>query len=254
MRTFKIALAAALTLSLAAACEDPAFVSRKDYEDLAKEYEELKTGSEAIRQEYADQAQAVNDILQQLSQISGSTLVLRTDMERGTAQMTQVQRIESGLDNIKNKMEELEEATRHNQQLRGMVKSLKKVIAEKETEIEALKAEIKKKDETITAQHQTIAEQSGTIENQTATINAQKDNLRAILAEQAQMLFQAGVDFEDLGDEAPEMSLRKNKRKMADFRNAMYQKAIVYYRQAQAAGYPEAAYRISAIEEKLAEK
>ena len=85
------------------------------------------------------------------------------------------------------------------------------------------------------------------------TISAQQENLRALLAEQAQMLFQAGVDFEDLGDEAPEVSLRKNKRKMAEFREAMYRKAIVYYNQAQAAGYPEAAYRISAVEEKLAQ-
>jgi predicted nucleic acid-binding Zn-ribbon protein len=252
MRTFKIALAAALTLLAVAACKEPKYVSKEDYDNLAQEYQDLKAGSEAIRQEYADQAQAVDNILQQLSQISGSTLTLRTDMERGTAQMTQVQLIETGLDDIKVKMDELDKATKNNKALRNMVKSLKKVIAEKEAEIESLKAEIKKKDATISAQHQTITEQNGTIENQTATINAQKDNLRAILAEQAQMLFQAGVDFEDLGDEAPEMSLRKNKRKMADFRNAMYQKAIVYYKQAEAAGYPEAAYRISAIEEKLA--
>ncbi len=254
MRTFKIALAAFMALSLAVACDDSKYVSRQDYDTLAKDYEDLKNGSAAIREEYATQAQAVDNILQQLSQISGSTLTLRSDMERGTAEMTQVEKIENGLDDIKNKMDQLEAATKSNKQLRGMVRSLKKVIAEKEAEIETLKAEIRKKDETISAQHQTITEQSGTIESQSATINAQKDNLRALLAEQAQMLFQAGVDFEDLGDEAPEMSLRKNKRKMADFRNAMYQKAIVYYKQAENAGYPEAAFRISAIEEKLAQK
>lgn len=253
MRTFKIALAAALAVLFAASCEDPKFVSRKEYDTLAQEYQDLKSGSEAIREEYAQQAQAVDSILIQLSQISGSTLTLRTDMERGTARMTQVQKIEHGLVDVKARMEELEQATRNNKALRSMVKSLKKVIAEKEAEIESLKAEIKKKDETISAQHQTITEQSGTIENQNSIINTQKDNLRALLAEQAQMLFQAGVDFEDMGDEAPEMSFRRNKRKMADFRNAMYQKAIVYYRQAEAAGYPEAAYRISAIEEKLAQ-
>lgn len=253
MRTFKIILAAAFALAVAAACEDTHFVSQKEYDTLVKEYEDLKTGSEAIREEYAQQAQAVDSILMQLSQISGSTLTLRTDIERGTAKMTQVQKIEHGLVDIKTRMEELEQATRNNKALRNMVKSLKKVIEEKEAEIESLKAELKKKDETIHAQHQTITEQNGTIENQNTIINSQKDNLRALLAEQAQMLFQAGVDFEDMGDEAPEMSFRRNKRKMADFRNAMYQKAIVYYKQAEAAGYPEAAYRISAIEEKLAQ-
>lgn len=253
MRTVKIILSAVLAISLVASCKDPNFVSRQDYDALMKEYEDLQAGSAAIREEYAQQAKSVDNILEKLSQISGSTVVLRSDMERGTAQMTQVQQIESGLDNIKDQLDELEKATKSNRQLRGMVASLKKVIAQKEAEIEDLKAEIAKRDATISEQHKTITEQSGTIENQNATISAQQENLRALLAEQAQMLFQAGVDFEDLGDEAPEVSLRKNKRKMAEFREAMYRKAIVYYNQAQAAGYPEAAYRISAVEEKLAQ-
>ena len=251
MRIVKIALAAALTVLLVGACEDPKFVSKEEYDSLVKEYEELQAGSQAIREEYAAQAASVDNILQQLSQISGSTLTLREDMERGTAEMTQVEKIESGLNDIKGQLDQLEAATKSNKQLRGMVKSLKKVIAEKEAEIEDLREEIRKRDVTISEQHKTIKEQTGTIESQSATINAQQENLRALLAEQAQMLFQAGVDFEDLGDEAPEMSLRKNKKKMAEFREAMYRKAIVYYNQAQAAGYPEAAYRISAIEEKL---
>lgn len=253
MRTVKIILAAALAIFMAVSCNDPNFVSRQDYDTLMKEYEDLQAGSQAIREEYAQQAKSVDGILQKLSEISGSTVVLRTDMERGTAQMTQVEQIENGLDNIKEQMDQLEKATKSNKQLRAMVSSLKKVIAQKEAEIEDLKAEIAKRDATISAQHKTITEQSGTIESQNATISAQQENLRALLAEQAQMLFQAGVDFEDLGDEAPEMSLKKNKRKMAEFREAMYRKAIVYYNQAQAAGYPEAAYRISAIEEKLAQ-
>ena len=252
MRTVKIALTALLALSLVTGCKDPNFVSRQDYETLEKEYEDLKTGSQAIREEYAAQAKAVDTILQELSQISGSTLTLRTDLEHGTAEMTQVEKIENGLEDIKDQLSQLETLTKSNKQLRGMVASLKKVIAQKETEIEELKAEIRKKDETITAQHHTITEQSGTIESQTATINAQQENLRSLLAEQAQMLFQAGVDFEDLGDDTPEVSLRKNKKKVAEFREAMYRKAIVYYNQAQAAGYPEAAFRISQVEEKLA--
>ena len=253
MRTVKIILAAALAIFMAVSCDDPKFVSKEDYNTLMKEYEDLQAGSQAIREEYAQQAKSIDGILQQLSEISGNTVVLRTDMERGTAQMTQVEQIENGLDNIKEQMDALEKATKSNKQLRAMVSSLKKVIAQKEAEIEDLKAEIAKRDATISAQHKTITEQSGTIENQNATISAQQENLRALLAEQAQMLFQAGVDFEDLGDEAPEVSLKKNKRKMAEFREAMYRKAIVYYNQAQAAGYPEAAYRISAVEEKLAQ-
>ena len=252
MRTVQIALTVALTLLLAAACKEPKYVSREDYDALQKEYEDLQAGSRAIREQHAAQAQAIDHILQQLSQISGSTVTLRTDVEQGTAEMTQVEQIESGLVNIKAQMDELEALTKNNRQLKGIVGSLKKVIAEKEAEIEQLKEEIRRKDETITTQHATIREQSGTIESQNATIAGQQENLRALLAEQAQMLFQAGVDFENLGDETPEVSLKKNRQKIANFQETMYQKAIVYYRQAQSAGYPEAAYRISQVEEKLA--
>ncbi len=252
MRIVKIVLTAALTLLLVASCKEPKYVSKQEYDALVKEYEELQAGSKAIREQHAEQAAAVDRILQQLSQISGSTVTLRTDVEQGTAEMTQVEQIESGLVNIKAQMDELEALSKNNKQLKGVVASLKKVIAEKEAEIEQLKEEIRRKDETITAQHATIEEQSGTIESQNATIAGQQENLRALLAEQAQMLFQAGVDFENLGDEAPEVSLKKNKQKMANFQDNMYQKAIVYYKQAQAAGYPEAAFRISQVEEKLA--
>ncbi len=252
MRIVKIALAATLTVLLAAACDEPKYVSREEYDHVVKEYEELQTASKAIREEYATQAKAVDRILQQLSQISGSTVTLRSDLEHGTAEMTQVEKIESGLDKIKDQMEELDALSKNNKQLKGVISSLKKVIQEKEKEIEQLKEEIRKKDQTITEQGLTIERQSGTIASQEATIGTQQENLRALLAEQAQMLFQAGVDFEELGDDAPEVSLRKNKQKMANFQDNMYQKAILYYKQAEAAGYPEAAHRISQVEEKLA--
>ena len=253
MRIVKVAVGLALALFLAASCDDPNYVSRQEYDSLLKEYEDLQAGSQAIREQHAAQAAAVDRILQQLSQISGSTVTLRSDLEHGTAEMTQVEKIESGLDKIKEQMDELETLTKKNKQMRNMVASLKKVIQEKEAEIEELKEEIRKKDETITRQHKTITEQSGQIESQSVTISAQQENLRALLAEQAQMLFQAGVDFEELGDEAPEVTLRKNKRKMADFQDNMYRKAILYYQQAQNAGYPDAAYRIMQVEEKMAQ-
>lgn len=252
MRIVKITLAAALALLLTVGCDDPNYVPREEYNSLLKEYQDLKEGSQAIREEHAAQAQAVDRILQLLSQISGSTLTLRSDIEMGKGEMTQVQKIENGLDKIKDQMDNLEAMTRDNKQLKGVVASLKKVIKEKEAEIEQLKEEIRQRDETISQQHKTIAEQSGTIASQDLTISVQKENLRALLAEQAQMLFQAGVDFEQLGDDAPEVTLKKNRRKMADFQDTMYEKAILYYKQAQAAGYPEAAVRISQVQEKLA--
>lgn len=249
MRTLKIA-SLLLAVLLSSACLNPSGnVSQEEYDQLLQEYADLQAGAEATRAEYAAQAAAVESILQELSQISGKTVTLRTDVEQGTARLTQVEQIQDSIDSIKDKLDRLE---KEGAQYKKTILSLRKVITEKEEEIEQLKAEIEARDVTISEQHQTIASQQEAIQSQHETIAAQRENLRAAVQEQAQMLFQAGVDFEDLGDNAPQMSWRKNKEKMKDLTREMYEKAITYYRMAQETGYPEAAYRISQVEEKMA--
>jgi chromosome segregation ATPase len=248
MRTLKIASILAAVL-LASACVNTGTVSQAEYDQLLQEYADLQAGAEATRAEYAAQAAAMESILQELSQISGKTVTLRTDVEQGTARLTQVEQIQDSIDSIKEKLDRLE---KEGAQYKKTILSLRKVITEKEAEIEQLKAEIEARDATISEQHQTIASQQEAIQTQNETIIAQRENLRAAVEEQAQMLFQAGVDFEDLGDNAPQMSWRKNKEKMKDLTRDMYEKAITYYRMAQETGYPEAAYRISQVEEKMA--
>ena len=248
MRTLKIASFVAAAL-LAPACLNTGTVSQAEYDQLLQEYSDLQAGAEATRAEYAAQAAAVDAILQELSQISGKTVNLRTDIELGTARLTQVEQIQDSIDSIKDKLDQLE---KEGAQYKKTILSLRKVITEKEEEIELLKAEIEARDATISEQHQTIASQQEAIQTQHETIATQRENLRAAVQEQAQMLFQAGVDFEDLGDNAPQMSWRKNKEKMKDLTREMYEKAITYYRMAQETGYPEAAYRISQVEEKMA--
>lgn len=249
MRTLKI-VSLFLAAVLISACLNPSgTVSKADYDQLLQEYSDLQAGAEATRAEYAAQAAAVESILQELSQISGSTVLLRTDIELGTARLTQVEQIQDNIDSIKEKLDRLE---KEGAQYKKTILSLRKVITEKEEEIAQLKAEIEARDLTISEQHQTIASQQEAIQTQHQTIATQRENLRAAVQEQAQMLFQAGVDFEELGDNAPEMSWRKNKEKMKDLTREMYEKAILYYRMAGETGYPEAAYRISQVQEKMA--
>lgn len=251
MRTLKIV--ALLAAILAVSCENFGNqVPREEYDQLLGEYEDLRASAEATRAEYAEQAAAIDNILQQLSQISGRTVSLRTDLESGgPVQLTQVRQIEDSIDEIKGKLRKLDALALKNAELQRVVTSLRKVIAEKETEIQELKAEIRAKDATINEQLDTIAAQSGTIRTQTATITAQQENLRRALQQQAQTLFQAGTDFEELGDNAPEVSRRKDKAKVQDFATQMYQKAIFYYKKAAETGYPEASSRISQVEEKM---
>lgn len=249
MRTIKIASFFVAVLLVSACINNSGTVSQAEYDQLLQEYADLQAGAEATRTEYAAQAAAMESILQELSQISGKTVTLRTDVEQGTARLTQVEQIQDSIDSIKDKLDRLE---KEGAQYKKTILSLRKVITEKEAEIEQLKAEIEARDATISEQHQTIASQQEAIQTQNETIIAQRENLRAAVQEQAQMLFQAGVDFEDLGDNAPQMTWRKNKEKMKDLTREMYEKAITYYRMAKETGYPEAAYRISQVEEKMA--
>lgn len=249
MRTLKI-VSLLIALLLASAClNQSGMVSQAEYDQLVQEYADLQAGAEATRAEYAAQAAAVEGILQELSQISGRTVTLRTDVEMGTARLTQVEQIQENIDSIKDKLDRLE---KENSQYKKTILSLRKVITEKEEEIAQLKAEIEARDLTISEQHQTIASQQEAIQTQHETIATQRENLRAAVQEQAQMLFQAGVDFEDLGDNAPEMRWRRDKEKVKEQTLELYQKAILYYRMAQETGYPEAAYRITQVEEKMA--
>ena len=232
MRTHKIALAA-LSAALLSCGPRQGYVSREEYDALRNDYKELQASSAATRDQYVEQALAMDGIFQELAQVSGSTVVLRSDVEHGTARITQAEQIEKSIDDIKSKLNQLEVMTRDNASLRKMVASLKQVVAEKEQEIDALKAEIQAKDRTIREQNKTITEQSGTISEQ-------------------KMLFQAGVDFEELGDQSPTVSRRRDKAKVKSLTREMYEKSILYYSKAQETGYPEAGYRINAVQQKMA--
>ncbi len=253
MRTLPI-IPILLTALLAAGCEFAPgnSVPKEDYDAVVRAYDELKVSAEATRDSYIEQATAVDNILQELSQISGSTAVLRTDLEQGTARLNQVEMIENSLEDIKGKLGQLERLTQDNAQYKKLVASLKTVIAEKEKEIEDLKAELQARDRTINEQNEMISAQHGTIAQQNETISAQQANLQKAVQEQARMLYQAGVDFEELGDESPTVSRRKDKAKVKSLTIEMYEKAILYYSKAQETGYPDAAERLAAVKEKMA--
>ena len=164
MRTLPIILLP-LTALLVIGCVNPSgeTVPKDDYDAVVQAYEDLKASAEVTRNGYIEQAAAVDNILQELSQISGSTAVLRSDVEQGTARLNQVEVIENSIDEIKSKLDQLERLTKDNAAYKKMVSSLKSVIAEKEKEIEGLRAEIQAKDRTITEQNEKISAQHGTI-------------------------------------------------------------------------------------------
>lgn len=253
MRTLKIAFLSLFAAGILWACDNPEYVSRNEYEQLLQEYAQLQEAAEATRAQYAEQAAAVDQILRELSQISGRTISLRADMEHGAGELTQVQQIEESIADIKQQLARLDDLSKQTGELQKLVTSLRAVVAQKDQEIEALKAEITRRDATIDEQHRTINEQSGKIEDQSQVITRQQENLQALLAEQAQVLFQAGVDFENLGDNTPDMHGGRDKRNQKAYRKEMYEKALYYYSQAQQAGYQGASFRVGKVQEKINE-
>ena len=254
MRTLPIITVLAATTFLLVSCEFPSgnTVPKEDYDAVVNAYNDLKVSAEATRDSYIESANAVDNILQELSQLSGSTAVLRTNVEQGTARLNQVEMIENSIEDIKSKLDRLEQMTKDNAQYKKLVTSLKNTLAEKEKEIEDLKAEIQSRDKTINEQNEMISAQHGTIAQQNETISAQQANLEKAVAEQARLLFQAGQDFETLGDESPTVSRRKDKAKVQSLTVEMYEKAILYYSKALETGYSAAEARIEAVKEKLA--
>ena len=254
MRTLPLITVFVTATLLLAGCEFRSgdTVPKEDYDAVVNAYNDLKVSAETTRDSYIEQAAAVDNILQELSQISGSTAVLRTDVEQGTARLNQVQMIENSIGDIKAKLSRLEQLSKDNAQFKKLVSSLKTAIAEKEKEIEELKAEIQSKDQTINEQNEMISAQHGTIAQQNETITAQQATLEKAVSEQARLLFQAGQDFETLGDESPTVSRRKDKAKVQSLTAEMYEKAILYYSKALETGYSAAAARIETVKEKLA--
>ena len=252
MRTLPIIILAAAALVTACEFKSGETVPKEDYDAVVNAYNDLKVSAEATRDSYIESATAVDNILQELSQISGSTAVLRTDVEQGTARLNQVEMIENSIEDIKGKLSQLERLTADNAQYKKLVSSLKTVIAEKEKEIEDLKAEIQDRDRTINEQNEQISAQRGTIVMQNETITAQQENLEKAVQEQARLLYQAGVDFEELGDESPTVSRRKDKAKVKSLTLEMYEKAVLYYSKAQETGYPGASERLAAVKAKMA--
>lgn len=237
---------------LAVGCVNPqTMVSREEYDDVVAEYNELKESVQSTRNAYVRQAAQIDSILVSLSNVSGKTNALRVNVEQGSYRMTQVQQIEDNIDAIKEKLESLEKQVRGSEVLRKVVADLKVMVLEKEKEIESLKKQVAEKDKKIKEQGEVITRQSNTIDSQTNTILRQKQALEKEVIKQAQMLFNAGVAFETLGDESPEIKRKKDKAKVEDLTKQMYQNALEYYQQAFASGYTPAEERISAVKRKI---
>lgn len=249
MHAHKITLFALAAMMTAACTLGPvAGTSNEEADDLRQELAELKEANQALQKQYVSQNEEMTRILNDLAAITGKTANLRLDVENGSARMTQAEQISGSIETLKARIAALEKSNSvvagKNKEFQKMIEGFNKVIQEQEMQISALKRDIESKESTIRAQKDTIGMQNETIRQQNIALEKK-------VAEQARMLCDAGVMLEEIADNAPDVSFRKNKEKMGVMVQDIYKKARLYYQKSLEAGYSPAADHLAGINAKI---
>lgn len=256
MDAYKITIISITVALLTASCGF--YVPKSQYEQLESDYRIVRESLDMTQDSYLKQAEALDKIFTEMSSVSRSTIELRGNIEQGSARLTQVEKIEKNIDDIKNQLDRLNELEQSNERFKIVVASLRNTIKEKEAEISALRSEIESKTKRIEEQETKINEQNTRIQNQEqkiseqlSLISSQKETLRRQVMEQATLLYEAGAEFEKVADDSPDVSFKKNKTKVENWQDQMYQNALLYYTKAQQYGYPNTQSAIQRVKSKM---
>jgi chromosome segregation ATPase len=233
MRVYKI-IGLFVIVGLLQSCGET--VSKEDYDEVYKECQELKESLDASQTTNLNQAATINNALSELAKISGKTLDLRGDIENGTARVTQAEKISENIREIKNRINTLESKIGDDSAYKRMIANLKTIIREKEKEIESLKDIIQNQNATISTQKTKINQQQQEIEHQERQIDSQQESLKQAVRSQASLLYQAACEFERLAEDVPDVSRKKNQKKVNDWAISMLKQARLYYKKSQEYG------------------
>lgn len=219
-------------------------VPKSEYDNLMSEYQELKSELGISQSTNIRNGKELAQILTDLSEISGNTVILRQDVESGAVRPKQIELISTNIDAVRKKVRELESRNNGNEAFQKTIQNLKVVIAEKEKEIASLKRIIADRDNQIKENKEVIRHQGDII--------TQKElALKQAVREQAALLYQAGTELEKLAQAAPDVSRKKNKKKMSIYRQKVLERARFYYRKAYDYGYDSAKNDVWRIERLL---
>lgn len=250
MHAYKIILPLLAGALMATACGyTPEGVAPKEEVDaLRQEISELRESRDALQRQYIKQNEDLSAILNEITAVSGKAADLRLDLEKGSAQLTQAETISNSIKQIKARLNALEKTNaqlvKEGGEYARVIGELNKMIEVQQIQIEEYKAEIIAKD-------RTIRDQKDTITVQQSTIRRHELDLQRRVEEQAEMLCRAGITLEEIADNAPQVSWRKNKEKVSQMAQEMYRTALSYYEQSLESGYEPARERISSVLEKI---
>jgi chromosome segregation ATPase len=255
----KIIVAIIIINFLFAGCQKKETVSRELYMSLLNEYANLKSNVEDARESNIQQAQVISATVMELSEIDINTLTLKDDIEDGSACMTQAEQISQRISAVKDRIADLEHQLENKDQTYvRMVKELTDKIELRERTIDSLKTELAKQREILETQRETISIKTHTIDRHEQTISQQRNTistqeamLQQLVSRQAVMLNQAGRDFETIADQEPEISRKKNRRKVDDWAANIYRMSIKYYRSAEVSGHSASSSDRQRAEQKL---
>ena len=244
-------------------CEfDIPYVTREALESSQAETKEVRAALESVQESYARQNRELSSILSRLAELSCQTTSLQIGTEGGSAQLTQAEKIEGGLNALEGRIDKLEkEAARARKLDKDLavsaqtIKNLRKTIESQQQEIRTLRQTVADREATIRTQESVIAVQKDTISQQYETIVRQKEELKKTVAGQTEMIFQAGYAFEQLGDDgdrALNVSGRKDKNMVKEYKKAIYSKAEQFYQQAARENHAGAAGRSEVVKYKIA--
>jgi chromosome segregation ATPase len=222
-------------------------VSKEEYDEIYGEYQMLKESLDATQTSNLQQAATINKTLSELAEISGNTLTLRGNIENGTAKITQAEKIRDNINAIKDKIRLLEHQIGDDSAYKKIVANLKTIIKEKEKEIESLKEIIENQNSTIAEQKNTIDKQQSEIEEKGRQIDNQ---LQQAVKAQAALLFQAAGEFEKFAEDIPDVSRKKNQKKVNEWAISMLSRARLYYMKSQEYGV-NAAAAISRVDKRI---
>jgi chromosome segregation ATPase len=225
-------------------------VSKQEYDEIYDEYQLLKESLDATQTSNLKQAATINKTLSELAEISGNTLVLRGNIENGTARITQAERISDNIQAIKDRINTLERQVGDDSAYKKMVANLKTIIREKEKEIESLKGIIENQNSTISEQKSTINQQQQEIEQKGRQIDYQQERLQQAVKTQASLLFQAASEFEQFAEDVPDVSRKKNQKKVNEWAISMLSRARLYYVKSQEYGV-NASAAISRVDSRI---
>lgn len=263
MRILKVILAVGITAAAIKSCDiDIPFVTREALETAQSETRDAKQALQSVQDNYARQNRELSSILAELTELSCQTTVLQLNPENGGRQLTQAEKIDGNLDAIRDRIDRLEkEAERARKLDKDMalsaqtIKKLRTTVANQQKEIDNLRTAISDRDATISRQSTVIAVQKDTISEQLQTILRQKAELKRSLDQQTEMVYQAGCDFERLGDEGDQtlnVTGRKDKEMVRAYKKAIYEKASQFYHTAADMEHSAAKGRCEVISYKIA--